>query len=105
MLERAGAAVDAYGDAEQLLARAERPIDALISDIRSTGSGGLDILSMLRERGIMAPAIALTGYASPRDRLRALQAGFQMHLSRPVDGHELVVTVASVLGRFLPSEK
>jgi CheY-like chemotaxis protein len=102
VLERAGAAVDANGSAEQLLAR-DRPIDALIADIRMPADGELDVLSTLRERGISAPAIALTGYASPRDRLRALQAGFQMHLSRPVDGHELVVTVASVLGRFLPN--
>jgi CheY-like chemotaxis protein len=104
VLERAGATVEAYGSAEQLLAR-DRPVDALIADIRIAGDGGLDMLGTLRERGVTAPAVALTGYASPRDRLHALQAGFQMHLSRPVDGHELVVTVASVLGRFLPNAR
>lgn len=102
LLERAGARVEAHGDAEQLVA-AGAPFDAVISDIRAADGSGPELPALLRERGISAPAIALTGHASPRDRLRALQTGFQMHVSKPVDGHELVVTIASVLGRFLPN--
>jgi CheY-like chemotaxis protein len=101
VLERSGARVDGYASADRLFASG-RPFDALISDIRMANGGGSELPAVLRERGISAPAIALTGHASPRDRLRALQAGFQMHVSKPVDGHELVVTIASVLGRFLP---
>jgi CheY-like chemotaxis protein len=102
LLERAGARVDAHGNAKQLLA-AGALFDAVISDIR--GADGPGLPALLRERGITAPAIALTGHASPRDRLCALQAGFHMHVSKPVDGHELVVTIASALGRFLPTTR
>ncbi len=104
VLERAGARVEGYKSPDRLLASGS-PFDALISDIRMASGNGPELPAVLRERGINAPAIALTGHASPRDRLRALQAGFQMHVSKPVDGHELVVTIASVLGRFLPSSR
>lgn len=103
-LQRAGAKVEAYGGAAAILASGS-PIDALILDIRMDEGGGAALLGRLRTLGVTAPAVALTGHASPRDRLRALQAGFQMHVSKPVDGHELIVTVASVLGRFLPSSR
>jgi ATP-binding cassette, subfamily B, bacterial len=44
------------------------------------------------------PAIALTGHARPEDRLRALMAGFQMHLVKPVDGPVLTETLATLAG-------
>jgi CheY-like chemotaxis protein len=46
------------------------------------------------------PAIALTAYAHAEDRLRALAAGFTMHVPKPVEADELAVVVASVVGRF-----
>ena len=42
------------------------------------------------------PAIALTAFARPEDRIRVLAAGFQMHLAKPADPAELVVSVASL---------
>ena len=45
------------------------------------------------------PAIALTAYARQQDRQRALMAGYQMHVVKPVDPHELTAVVASVAGR------
>ncbi len=49
-----------------------------------------------RRRRRPGPAVALTAYARAADRVRALEAGFQMHLSKPVDPAELVVTVAAL---------
>jgi CheY-like chemotaxis protein len=46
------------------------------------------------------PAIALTAYARPEDRLRALSAGFQMQVAKPVDVEELLTIVASLAGRL-----
>jgi ATP-binding cassette subfamily B protein len=43
------------------------------------------------------PAIALSGYASAEDRMRALLAGFQLHLGKPVDSRELVASIASLI--------
>ena len=50
-------------------------------------------------RGGKIPAIALTAYARTEDRLRALRAGYQMHISKPVELSELVAVMASLIQR------
>ena len=45
------------------------------------------------------PAAALTAYARPEDRSRALSAGFQLHLAKPVEPAELMAAVANLAGR------
>ena len=49
--------------------------------------------------GGATPAIALTAYGRPQDRLRAVAAGFTMHVPKPVDPGELTAIVAGVAGR------
>ena len=44
--------------------------------------------------------MALTAFARPEDRLRALRAGYQMHIAKPVDQAELIVAVANLAGRL-----
>jgi len=51
------------------------------------------------ERGGRIPAAALTAYAGAEDRKRALLAGFQLHIPKPVDPTELGAAVASLAGR------
>jgi CheY-like chemotaxis protein len=50
-------------------------------------------------RGGMIPAVALTAFARSEDRTRTLMAGYQVHISKPVEAAELVATVASAAGR------
>jgi CheY-like chemotaxis protein len=50
-------------------------------------------------KGKPIPAIALTAFARSEDRTRSLLAGYQVHLSKPVEPAELLATVASVTGR------
>jgi CheY-like chemotaxis protein len=45
------------------------------------------------------PAMALTAYARPDDRLQAIRAGFQMHAAKPVEPAELIAMVASLVSR------
>jgi CheY-like chemotaxis protein len=52
-----------------------------------------------RSSGRRLPAVALTAFARSEDRIRALHAGFVLHLSKPVEPSELIATVASVAGR------
>jgi CheY-like chemotaxis protein len=47
----------------------------------------------------LVPAIALTAYARIEDRVKAIQAGFQLHLSKPVEPIELIAMVQSLAGR------
>jgi CheY-like chemotaxis protein len=48
------------------------------------------------------PAAALTAFARSEDRTKALQSGFEMHLSKPVDPGELVASVATLVRRYRP---
>jgi CheY-like chemotaxis protein len=64
---------------------------------------GYELLRRVRalgeSRGGKLPAIALTAFARSDDRMRALHAGFFVHLAKPIEPSELVATIASVLGR------
>jgi CheY-like chemotaxis protein len=51
------------------------------------------------ERGGQIPAIALTAYARPEDRQRALAAGYQSHVPKPVEPGELATVIAGLAGR------
>ena len=75
--------------------------DVVISDIAMPGADGYEFIQQLRTlvrpRGADLPVIALTAYASEHDRDRALRAGFNRHLTKPVDPVELVRTVVGTL--------
>ena len=79
----------------------ERP-DILISDIGLPDEDGYSLIRRVRARprseGGGIPAIALTAFARPEDRTRALHAGFQVHVAKPVEPAELVAVVASFAG-------
>jgi PAS domain S-box-containing protein len=75
----------------------------LVSDIGLGDEDGYDLIRQVRMLGGdvgRVPAIALTGLSRLEDRTAALLAGYQIHLAKPVDGHELAVTVASLAGRL-----
>jgi CheY-like chemotaxis protein len=103
-LGQCGAEVVTAGSAQEALATLEemRP-DLLISDIGMPGEDGYELIRQVRAlpagRGGRIPAIALTAYARMEDRLRALRAGYQMHISKPVELAELVTVMASLIGR------
>ena len=90
------ATASSASEALDALAR-ERP-QVLVADIGMAGEDGYALLRKVRalpsERGGATPAIALTGYASQQDRVDALRAGFQMHVSKPVTPAELAAAVA-----------
>jgi PAS domain S-box-containing protein len=76
----------------------ERP-DILISDIGLPEMDGYQLMEKVRQRGTSEgggiPAIALTAFARSEDRTRALLAGYQAHLAKPIESSELVATIAS----------
>jgi len=81
------------------LLKQHRP-DVLISDIGMPGEDGYALLARIRalpaEDGGNTPAIAVTAFARSDDRRRAMLAGFQMHMAKPVETAELVAVVANV---------
>ena len=74
--------------------------DVVVSDIAMPGRDGFDLIRSVRELGPSGggdvPAIALTAYARQDDRLRALSAGFNRHIAKPVETAELAATVANL---------
>ena len=81
--------------------QAERP-DIVLSDIAMPNEDGLALIQRIRalpsDRGGRVPAIAVSAYARADDRERSLEAGFQLHVSKPIDIEQLVAAIASLAG-------
>ena len=103
MLTQAGAEVRPVDSAEAAMAAiAEWHPDVLVSDIGLPYEDGYALIRRVRALGdpeSMLPAVALTAYAQEQDRVRALAAGYQAFLAKPVQAEELL----AALGRFSPS--
>ncbi len=103
-LVQCGAEVMVAGSADQALSEmVKSPPDVLISDIGMPEEDGYELIRKVRElpavRGGNVPAIALTAYARTEDRLQALRAGYQLHVTKPVELTELAAVVASLAKR------
>ena len=99
LLTTHGATVLTAASAHEALAlvRDQRP-DLLISDIGLPEMDGYDLIQRVRSEqspGRDIPAIALTAYARSEDRTRALRAGYQAHIAKPVEPNELLAMIAS----------
>jgi len=94
VLESAGASTTAASCAQEAL-DARGPFDVIISDIGMPMMDGYEFIQRLRSRdeGGPVPALALTAFARPEDAERALKAGFQEHLTKPVNVDELLSAV------------
>jgi CheY-like chemotaxis protein len=102
VLEQCDAYVTAAPDAPSALAALESErFDMLLSDIGMPEMDGYALIQRLRalppERGGSMPAVALTAYARAEDRTKALRAGFNMHLSKPIDPAELIVVIETLV--------
>ena len=107
VLERCGARVTVAASVADALAAWQRdPHDVLLSDVAMPGEDGYSLVrkiqTIARASGQAVPAVAVTAYASAEDRERALQAGYQDHLCKPVDPGALITAVARLAGRQPP---
>ncbi len=104
VLTRCHAVVHVFATAAEALAavRELRP-DVLLSDVEMPDESGYDLLRQVRalpaEEGGRTPAAALTAYARGADRTRALRAGFQLHIPKPVEPSELIAAIANLAAR------
>ena len=106
MLEEYGARVQAVESAAAALAILDGDSflpDVLVSDVGMAGTDGFALVRELRsrpsERTRKLPAIAVTAYANPEDRVRALVAGYQNHIPKPVDANVLAAAIAKLVAR------
>jgi len=106
-LHQYGATVmTAASTAEALSLLRRQPPDVLLSDIGMPGEDGYALIRRVRslppEAGGQVPAAALTAYVQGGDRLQSLNAGFQLHIPKPIDPSHLIDVVARLSGRTDP---
>jgi signal transduction histidine kinase/ActR/RegA family two-component response regulator len=98
LLQRAGATVDAAQSAAVARILLERAVpDVIVCDIVMPVEDGYSFIRWLRAAGQRTPAIALTAHALEADAERATEAGFDLHLAKPVSFERLVTSIGSVL--------
>jgi PAS domain S-box-containing protein len=98
LLEQSGAkvkAVDCVKEAMKYLE--ESSPDILVSDIGMPQQDGFQLIRQVREKGKKFPAIALTAYSRIEDQQQAIAAGFQMHLSKPIEPNKLLTLVSKLV--------
>jgi signal transduction histidine kinase len=101
-LEQAGATVTTVSSAADAVAylKRDRP-DVIISDIAMPETDGYQLIQRIRateqQGDRQIPAIALTAHAKPEDRSRSLAAGFQQHITKPVESTALITAVAELI--------
>ena len=105
LLEAAGARVTAAASAEEALRLIEvEPPHVLVTDVGMPRVDGFQLIERVRNHPNplvrRVPAAALTAYARSDDRVKALRAGFQIHLAKPIDPSELVAAIAALARRF-----
>lgn len=106
VLEQAGAKViTATSALEALTVLTKSPPDVLVSDIGMPDMDGYMLMRQVRalppEQGSNIPAIALTAYAGEMNEKQALKAGFQKHVSKPVDPENLIKAIVNLMGVIL----
>lgn len=106
MLEDFGAEVVVVTSAmEAIAALTESPgkYDVLLADIGMPDEDGYSLMRQVREleaeAGGQIPAAAITAYATEQERQMAIDAGFQMHIAKPIDSTQLVLMIANLSGR------
>jgi CheY-like chemotaxis protein len=104
LLTLAGAQVVAAASVSEAMEAFERLTpDVLVSDINMPNEDGYDLIRKVRarspEKGGTIPAVAVTGHGPSEERERALTAGFQEFLAKPIAVTDLISTIARVIGR------
>jgi CheY-like chemotaxis protein len=107
LLDAAGARVTTARSAEEALRHLDAdPPSVLVADLGMPQVDGFQLIARVRQHRNPVvrrlPAAALTAYARSDDRMKALRAGFHIHLAKPIDPAELVTTIAALSKRFTP---
>jgi signal transduction histidine kinase len=98
VLRDRGAVVDVVASGREALEQVGRiEYSVIVSDIGMPDMDGYELIRALRARGVKTPAVAVTAFARSEDRIRALTAGFNMHVAKPLEPRELVAVVAALM--------
>lgn len=109
-LTQHGARVTGVTSAAEAINELEKSeFDVLISDIAMPETDGYELIRQVRKleagKHRRTPAVALTAYARVQDRMRAILAGFNTHVAKPVEANELITIIASLAGRLTTNDE
>ncbi|KQU75662.1 hypothetical protein ASE08_24925 [Rhizobacter sp. Root16D2] len=96
--DEGGEVVAVDSAARALSALRDGVFDLIVSDIGMPDIDGYEFMKRIRDAGNPIPAIALTAFARPEDKARALEVGYSAHISKPVEPPALIAAVAGVMG-------
>ena len=107
ILEQYGASARGVATAREAITALDAALpDVLVSDIGMAGADGYDLIREVRtlpaRQGGQLPALAVTAYGGESDRRKAVAAGFQAHVVKPVAPAELVTEIGRLAGRIRP---
>lgn len=100
LLEKAGINVDWAEDGEEGLRLAQKPIyDAIVLDIMLPKMSGLEILEIIRKKGIKTPVIMLSALSEVEDKVKGLEIGADDYLAKPFKTKELIARLNALTRR------
>ncbi len=100
ILRRFGAAATGAGSAEEAMSALHAAMPALVlCDVGMPGADGYELLQRLRKVSSALPVIALTAFARPEDRQRALASGFVAHIAKPAEPASALKICAAAIAR------
>ena len=102
MLKQQGAQVSSAASAKDAFSLfCEKLPDVVISDLGMPDEDGYELIQKIRalsqQAGGTTPAIALTGYATRKDRERSLASGYQLHIAKPIEQSELISAISALI--------
>ena len=97
LLDEGGEVVAVDSAVQALLALRDGRFDLIVSDIGMPEIDGYEFMKRIRDAGNPIPAIALTAFARPEDKARALEVGYSAHISKPVEPPALIAAVAGMM--------
>ncbi|WP_457329560.1 hybrid sensor histidine kinase/response regulator [Rhizobacter sp. P5_C2] len=97
LLDEGGHVIAVDSAVQALLALRDGQFDLIVSDIGMPEIDGYEFMKRIRDTGNPIPAIALTAFARPEDKARALEVGYSAHISKPVEPPALIAAVAGVM--------
>jgi CheY-like chemotaxis protein len=108
ILEEQGASVSTAASATEALQQITTVVpDVLISDIGMPETDGYALIRQIRmelsEQGKIIPAIALTAYAGDINHQKAIAAGFQLHLAKPIEPEQLLKSITQMVTQSFPA--
>jgi FixJ family two-component response regulator len=97
LVESMGHVGETFASADAFLARADAPIDLVISDVQMPGTSGVDLARILRGRGL--PVILITAFPSAEIERQAREEGVRCFMRKPFDPAELIDCIERILAR------